>query len=74
VVVDYERAWLRLKAIIDGKNSHGTRDLLREMAKIEVACEIPEAEQGFDARPRLRSASADDDARELCEQVSSASS
>lgn len=73
-VVNYERAWLRLKAHIDGKPSHGTRDLLSEMGRIEVACEIPEAEEGFDARPMPRATPADVDPRELCEPLPAASS
>lgn len=68
-VVDYERAWLRLKAHVDTKNSHGTRDLLREMTKIEVSCEIPEGSELFDARPLpVRSTSSDDDPRDLEER------
>lgn len=73
-VVNYERAWLQLKAHIDGKPSHGTRDLLAQMGRIEVACEIPEAEEGFDARPLPRSKPAGDDPRELRERLSAASS
>lgn len=66
-VVDYELAWLRLKAHVDGKNSHGTSQLLRDMARIEVACELPEAEQGFDPRP-LSLTSTHGDPRDLVEQ------
>jgi hypothetical protein len=38
MLVDYERAWLRLKAVIDEKRSHGQRDLHAAMAKLEVEC------------------------------------
>lgn len=38
MVVDYERAWLLLKASIAEKGSHGKRDLLVTMAECEVAC------------------------------------
>lgn len=70
MVVNHERAWLRLKAYLDTKPSHGTRELHAEMARIEVACEIPEAEEGFDPRPVLGgNTPADDDPRELHEPI-----
>lgn len=50
-VVDYERAWLRLKEVIGEKGSHGQRDLFTEMAGIEVECSIPEGDENFDAAP-----------------------
>lgn len=53
MVVDYERAWLEFKAAIVGKNSHGQRDLLAQMARIEVDCRVPEGERGFDPAPPI---------------------
>lgn len=40
--VDFDRAWLKLKAVIAEKRSHGQEALLAEMARIELDC----AEQG----------------------------
>jgi hypothetical protein len=51
VIVDYERAWLELKAAIVEKNSHGQRDLLSTMSRIEVQCRLPEGERNFDPTP-----------------------
>lgn len=48
MLVDFERAWLELKAEIVSKNSHGQRDLLSRMAQIEVASRVPEGERDFD--------------------------
>lgn len=59
--VDYERAWLRLKAHLDSKPSHGKRDLFAEMARIEVESEVPEGQDLFDVRPLRGSQSADGD-------------
>lgn len=36
--VDYDRAWLKLKAHIGTKRSHGQAGLFAEMALIEVEC------------------------------------
>lgn len=58
--VDYERAWLALKAHIASKPSHGKRDLWETMAEIEVDSMVPDGQEGFDPRPapvaRLRAA------------------
>jgi hypothetical protein len=54
VVVDYERAFLRLKEFAASKKSFGREDLLTRMAELEVECEIPESEEGYDARWRTR--------------------
>lgn len=56
MVVDYERAWLRLKSVINAKNSHGKRELFEAMTQIELECETPEHGIGseFD-HSRLRS-------------------
>jgi hypothetical protein len=51
MIVDHERAWLELKVYLASKNSHGQRDLLAQMGKIEVACRVPEGERGFDPEP-----------------------
>jgi hypothetical protein len=59
-VVDYERAWLALKAQIASKKSHGQRELFAAMGEIEVASMVPEGQEQFDPRPpsvvRLRAA------------------
>jgi hypothetical protein len=48
VIVDYERAWLELKAHVVSKNSHGQRDLVSTMTHIELDCRLPEGERNFD--------------------------
>jgi hypothetical protein len=58
VIVDYERAWLELKAYVVGKNSHGQRDLVGKMTRIEVDCRLPEGERNFDDTVDPRSMSA----------------
>jgi hypothetical protein len=50
-VVDHERAWLAFKKVITSKASHGQRELLAEMARIEIECEVPEGQEGFDGTP-----------------------
>lgn len=57
-LVDYERAWLHLKAYIGPKRNHGAKDLLAYMAALEV--ESMYAESG----PPPRTA-ADNDAGHL---------
>lgn len=49
--VDYERAWLRLKALVVEKTSHGQRDLLAQMSRIEVDCAVPEGQEAYDPAP-----------------------
>lgn len=49
--VDFELAWLELKAKLGEKRSWGTDQVLVEMAKLEVRCQLPEGERDFDARP-----------------------
>ncbi len=49
MLVDFERAWLEMKRLIVSKKSHGQRDLLTAMARIEVESELDEP--GFDPRP-----------------------
>lgn len=49
--VDYERAFLRMKEVVLSKNSHGQRDLLTAMSRIEVESQVPEGQEGFDATP-----------------------
>lgn len=58
MVVDYERAWLALKATIAEKSSHGRHDLFAVMSEIEVESLVPEGQEQFDPRPptRLRAA------------------
>lgn len=58
MLVDYEAAWLKLRAEIAGKKSHGKRDLLVKMSEIEVESMVPEGQEGFDPVPprRLRAA------------------
>lgn len=53
-VVDHERAWLKLKAAIVQKGSHGKRDLLATMAEIEVECSVDDRERNFDSGPVAR--------------------
>lgn len=61
MLVDHEVAWLKLKALIASKSSHGKKDLLVAMGEIEVESMVPEGQEGFDPRPagsvtRLRAA------------------
>jgi len=56
-VVDHERAWLALKKVVTAKKSHGQRDLLSEMARIEIECEVPEDQEGFDGAPPVHHSS-----------------
>lgn len=51
-VIDYERAWLMLKASITEKGSHGKRDLLVRMVECEVACASDDDQ--FDPGPSVR--------------------
>lgn len=53
MVCDYEAAWLDLKAYVAAKNSHGQRDVLAQMGRIEVANRVPEGERGYDPTPPL---------------------
>jgi len=55
VLVDYERAFLRLKEVVISKKSHGQKDLLAAMAQIELDCRVEEA--GYDPTPRTPSLS-----------------
>lgn len=50
--VDFEAAWLDLKAYIATRPSHGQRDLLRQITEIEIDRRVPEGEEGFDSLPR----------------------
>lgn len=54
MVVDYERVLLKLKAKIAEKPSHSARELYEAIGRLEVECEIPEDQEGFDDRPRRR--------------------
>jgi len=54
VIVDYEKAWVEMKAHLLSKNSHGQRDLLTRMAAIEVDCRVPEGDRDFDPTPTYR--------------------
>lgn len=42
MLVDHEEVLLRLKEHIVGKNSHGQRDLLGVLTRLEVECRVPE--------------------------------
>lgn len=44
MVVDYERAWTRLQAIVASKTQHGREPLLTDMATIAAECQVPEGE------------------------------
>jgi hypothetical protein len=48
MLVDYERAFLELRARLLEKNSWGQRDLLSMLTRIEVDCRLPEGERNFD--------------------------
>lgn len=50
-VVDYERAWLDLKRVVASKPSHGKKDLLDEITRIEIECAVPEGQESFDGTP-----------------------
>ena len=52
MLVDYERAFLKLKREITKKPSHGKRDLLSLMAEIEVDCAVED--EGYDPSPPRR--------------------
>lgn len=52
--IDYEKAWVALKAEIVKQRSHGSAALALKMAQIEVDCRVPEGQQGFDPTPRPR--------------------
>lgn len=41
--VDCDRCWIALKAYVVSKRSHGAKDLLAEMARIEVESQVPDA-------------------------------
>ena len=70
MLVDYERAWFRLKRVIGDKRSHGQRDLALAMANLEVECMLdddlppPEATVGSNSSetegPLRRSDTSDD--------------
>jgi len=45
MVVDYERAWHRLQAVVAGKTQHGREPLLVDMARIAEECQVPEGER-----------------------------
>lgn len=55
MLVDYERAWFRLKRVVGEKRSHGQRDLALAMANLEVECMLdndePPPEATVAARP-----------------------
>jgi hypothetical protein len=51
VIIDYEKAWVEMKAHLLSKNSHGQRDLLARMARIEIDCRVPEEERVYDPTP-----------------------
>lgn len=51
MIVDYEKAWVEMKAHLLSKNSHGQRDLLTRMAQIEIDCRVPEEFRVFDPGP-----------------------
>lgn len=51
--IDYERAWVAFKRVVLAKNSHGQRDLLAEMARIELECVEESQRAGIEALARL---------------------
>lgn len=52
--VDYERVLVKMKAHVASKASHGRSELLEKLAEFEVACEVPEGQEGFDPAPMPR--------------------
>ena len=52
MLVDYEKAFIELKARLLSKNSCGQRDLLSLLIQLEVTCRVPEGEENFDPTPR----------------------
>lgn len=44
MVVDYERAWIRLTALVASKTQHGREPLLSDMANLAAECQVPEGE------------------------------
>lgn len=51
MLVDYERAFLELRAQLLSKNSWGQRELLALLTRVEVDCRLPEGERDFDPTP-----------------------
>jgi hypothetical protein len=49
--VDHERVLLGLKEHILSKRSHGQRELLDVITRLEIDSRLPEAQVGFDDRP-----------------------
>lgn len=54
MLVDYERAFLELRARLLSKRSWGQRELLALVTEIEVQSRLPEGERGFDPTPLPR--------------------
>lgn len=50
-LIDFEAAWMALKAEITQKGSHGQRDLLAAMSRIEVENQVPPGQEEFDPAP-----------------------
>ena len=51
MIIDYERVLLRMKEELTRKPSHSAKDLLAKLGELEVECQLPESEHGFDGRP-----------------------
>lgn len=49
--IDYEAAWMALKASILEKPSHGQRDLLASMGRLEVEHAVPAGAASLPPRP-----------------------
>lgn len=54
MLVDYERAWFRLKRVVSEKRSHGQRDLALAMANLEVECMLDNDEPPPEATAAVR--------------------
>jgi hypothetical protein len=54
MLVDYERAWFRLKRVVSEKSSHGQRDLALAMANLEVECMLDNDEPPPEATAAVR--------------------
>lgn len=49
--IDYEAAWMALKASILEKRSHGQKDLLADMSRLEVENAVPAGLASVPPRP-----------------------
>ena len=60
MLVDYERAWFRLKRVVGEKRSHGQKDLAVAMANLEVECMLDDDAAPPEATTSRATTAADD--------------